>query len=482
VTYPVDASGNIGSLIDSWQFEDFYLGCSNYHPSVVKVSGDVYAVAHRKQANRLSIHTMTIATNGTITKTAIDTESISIAMPDILGGFIKKPGTTKYIAFWEGTDDDGFMAVINIDDDGTNIALTDSWEFDTTEGGKPVIVHISGHVFAIAYNDGTSRIIKTFQVADDGTITKSFIDTETFGSSNIYYHYIIHVSGSVYAVFSDSTSEVKTFTISAAGVITAIDTGTFYTAAGAEFSPCKIKEARGTSYFVYSIRTGIPDWYGRAVTLPISSSGTIGNVITSATLSAGLWAEGQVPVEVRTGIFVFPWIDTPGADGHIVTVRIDVPSLYPSDTMARVSSIRHICRPGFYRMQVGLGDLGFDIDVAEATVRKALDTAEEPPTAPIPPYEPGPYGKPTPTEPTAMEKLADAARRQREQQEDLFPASARVTAPQPPLPRVRTEPSIWQRLTPWKEEAGETFGSQLLKSAKEGEFGIIGSWIGRLFK
>ena len=51
--------------------------------------------------------------------------------------------------------------------------------------------------------------------------------------------------------------------------------------------------------------------------------------------------------------------------------------IFPSDDVARVSSIRHIFRPGFFRMQVGLGDLGLDIDVAETAVRNELDTAQE---------------------------------------------------------------------------------------------------------
>ncbi len=51
-------------------------------------------------------------------------------------------------------------------------------------------------------------------------------------------------------------------------------------------------------------------------------------------------------------------------------------TVLPSDPVARVSSIRHIFRPGFFRMQVGLGDLGLDIDVAETSVRRELDTAK----------------------------------------------------------------------------------------------------------
>ena len=79
--------------------------------------------------------------------------------------------------------------------------------------------------------------------------------------------------------------------------------------------------------------------------------------------------------------------------------------IFPVDDVARVSSIRHIVRPGFFRMQVGLGDLGFDIDIAEATVRKELDTSKEPeqiPPAPStqrpvisPDIEPGTVPDPT---------------------------------------------------------------------------------------
>lgn len=51
---------------------------------------------------------------------------------------------------------------------------------------------------------------------------------------------------------------------------------------------------------------------------------------------------------------------------------------FPSDSMARVSSVRHICRPGLYRMEVALGDLGFDADVVEAAMRKATEGVTEP--------------------------------------------------------------------------------------------------------
>lgn len=68
---------------------------------------------------------------------------------------------------------------------------------------------------------------------------------------------------------------------------------------------------------------------------------------------------------------------------------------YPSDDVARVSSIRHIFQPGLNVMQVGLGDLGFDTDVAEAAIRKIvaaeLETGKLPEGPSRLPWEPKEY-------------------------------------------------------------------------------------------
>jgi len=84
-------------------------------------------------------------------------------------------------------------------------------------------------------------------------------------------------------------------------------------------------------------------------------------------------------------------------------VSFTTSNVYPSDTISRVSSIRHIYRPGFFRMQVGLGDLGFDIDVAESAVRSALDTTKEvvEPPAELPVTKPSATRAPAPPSPPA---------------------------------------------------------------------------------
>lgn len=69
-------------------------------------------------------------------------------------------------------------------------------------------------------------------------------------------------------------------------------------------------------------------------------------------------------------------------------------SVYPSDAMARVSSIHKVFKPGLYRMEVALGDLGFDWDVAEAAMRKVVAEVAEPETPPEEPTTSVPTGTP----------------------------------------------------------------------------------------
>ena len=54
--------------------------------------------------------------------------------------------------------------------------------------------------------------------------------------------------------------------------------------------------------------------------------------------------------------------------------------VYPTDAMARVSSIRHLFRPGMYRMEIRLGDIGFDareLETAEVVVSRRKGTAAD---------------------------------------------------------------------------------------------------------
>lgn len=143
----------------------------------------------------------------------------------------------------------------------------------------------------------------------------------------------------------------------------------------------------------------------------------------------------------------------------------------PSDDLTRVAGIRHIYRPGFFRMQLTLGDVSNTIEIAEAKVRKELEIPEQQtPYIPTPrDWEPQPrWEPPKPAEPTIVPPAP------------IPTTSARVTPSQsglpPPIPMENVfgtgeyqqrfpEPKVvlrrfWRSITPWKEESGETFGSE----------------------
>ncbi len=134
---------------------------------------------------------------------------------------------------------------------------------------------------------------------------------------------------------------------------------------------CRCAGAAGGNYLAWHADTTSPTYAGGSLV----QSGDSGTSWQEATESDEMFEEYGDPQGSGEGGFIFP-----------------------VDDVARVSSIRHIVRPGFARMQVGLGDLGFDIDIAEATVRKELDTSKEPehiPPAPTPPRPPEPESAPT---------------------------------------------------------------------------------------
>lgn len=63
------------------------------------------------------------------------------------------------------------------------------------------------------------------------------------------------------------------------------------------------------------------------------------------------------------------------------------PLLFPTDPVARVSGIRRVYRPGLYRMELNLGDIGFDIDVSSAGFNDIPDIVEGPEGVEVMPEE-----------------------------------------------------------------------------------------------
>lgn len=230
VTVTISAAGAISnSVIDTEEFDP----SSAFEPSIVHVSGDVYAIAYRGPQNDGFIKTVTIGAAGAITAGALDTFEFDTSdgtTPDI----INVSGTTFAVAY-QGSGGDGFVKTVTISALGIIVGLAiDTFEFDTTDGITPEIQNISGTTYLITYQGTGGGYLKTITISALGTITNPAVDTEQFDTTATAPR-AINVGTDTYAVVYsgvDADGFVKTYTISAAGAITnpAIDSLEFDTA------------------------------------------------------------------------------------------------------------------------------------------------------------------------------------------------------------------------------------------------------------
>ena len=89
-------------------------------------------------------------------------------------------GNTYYMMVGQGQGDDGYLYSFNIADNGIiTESIVNTWEFDTGGCTHSTLEHISGNTYAVVYGDGTNTNIFTFKAWDNGTIRHVKIDTDT---------------------------------------------------------------------------------------------------------------------------------------------------------------------------------------------------------------------------------------------------------------------------------------------------------------
>jgi hypothetical protein len=198
-------------------------------PDIIQVSGTTYAVVYRGQSNDGNVKTFSIAANGNIGNSVIDTltyESGNCYEPDIIHA-----SGNYYAVAYRGQYNDGYLKTFTIAANG-NIgnSVKDTLEFDTSASYEPCILPVSGNYYAIAYRGSGSRgYLKTVSIAANGNIGNTVIDTFTFNQYSCYYPDITQVSGNIYAISYTGASPANgywwggiltTVNISANGTIT----------------------------------------------------------------------------------------------------------------------------------------------------------------------------------------------------------------------------------------------------------------------
>ncbi|GAJ10728.1 unnamed protein product [marine sediment metagenome] len=128
------------TVIDTLEFDPAH----GNHPEIIHISGDVYAIAYCKtNAPRPGyLKTVSIDSGGVI-GTVIDTLEFD-AGGGVNPSIIHISGDIYAIAY-SGPDSDGWLATVEISSAGAIAdTIIDSHEFDTSLGGSPHIIHISG--------------------------------------------------------------------------------------------------------------------------------------------------------------------------------------------------------------------------------------------------------------------------------------------------------------------------------------------------
>jgi hypothetical protein len=196
-------------------------------PDIIRVSGDIYAVAYRGNGRDGYLKTVEIAANGAITSTVVDmfefnTSECNFPVISHVSGdiyAIAYDGDSAIHGVWGG----GILTTVAIAVDGTiTNSIADEAVFDSHTGEYPDVTHVGGSVYAIAYTgrngDGW---LKTVEIATDGTITDDVSDSLEFDDRVGYYPGITHVADDIFAIAYTGTNQwhgiLKTIEITMAG-------------------------------------------------------------------------------------------------------------------------------------------------------------------------------------------------------------------------------------------------------------------------
>ena len=224
-TVTIHTDGQIdNSVIDTLEFDPV----NTYHSCIIHVSGDVFAIVYRGPDIDGFLKTVTIHTNGQIDNTVIDT----LEFDPVFGQnpTIVHVSGDIFAIVYNGNGGDGFLKTVTIHTNGQiDNTVIDTLEFDPAQGFYPGITHVSGNIFAIVYQGpgagNDEGMIVTVTINDNGQISDTLEDSYRF-STFFYRSSIIKISDTVVAIAFEGTGNkgyLNTFAIDVSGNISTID-------------------------------------------------------------------------------------------------------------------------------------------------------------------------------------------------------------------------------------------------------------------
>lgn len=205
VTIGISSTGDITDpILDSLTFN----ATRCVAPHITHVVGDFFAIAYQGPDDDGWVTTVEIDSAGAIAAAAQD--SLEFDAADIEGAHILRISATLCVIAYKNADGDGDMVTISIDAAGDiGAAVLDDQEFDAFNGIYPCIIHVSGDMFAIAYEGtGGDGWLRTWSISDVGVISATEQDNLEYDIVAGDWNIILHISGSIYAiVYSDGSND-----------------------------------------------------------------------------------------------------------------------------------------------------------------------------------------------------------------------------------------------------------------------------------
>jgi len=318
-TFSIDANGTI-AVIDTLIFEVLW----GFGPAVAHISGDVYIVGYTGPDNDGWLKTFSVDSDGNI-GAVIDSEEIDVAYGRTFR-FYQLGGTVWLIAYQDVSD--GWLKTLNIGNDGIFGAYVDTQKFDNTLCANPAPVHISGDVFAIAYTGpDEDGFLKTWVVQSDGAIDGVMTGFLEFDNVFCYAPQMRHISGEVYAIAYQGVPSgaatgrgyIKTVTIADDGTIGAIIDTFQYTHGQKGANVSAIIPISGN---VYALAVTSLGDQGFLVTVTIRDDGQIDEPLEDELIFDPI--RGAVPELIHTvyGVFAVAY-SGPDGDGYLKTFNIE---------------------------------------------------------------------------------------------------------------------------------------------------------------
>ena len=214
----------------------------------------------------------------------------------------------------------GRVETFSIDANGIFSAVIDTLVFDAVRAESPTISHVSGDTYAIVYTgpdlDGW---LVTISIDTNGNIGGAILDSLEFDAVQGTMADILHLSGDFFVIIyagPDTDGWLATVEIDAAGNITAPITDSWEFDAGWGRRPHIIHIA-GTIYaFTYEKFGGA----GQLTTIAIADNGVIGAVVDTYQFSAD--SAPTRMLHIAGDVYAIAWIGGGGA--QVLTIEIDI--------------------------------------------------------------------------------------------------------------------------------------------------------------